>query len=54
VFVEAARTRGAKDASDVESTAATLAGDLTVLNARLEQIETILAVLVEQTRPVEP
>jgi voltage-gated potassium channel len=52
VFVEASRQRSAKTADPADSRlAADSSADLATVNARLDQIEETLALLVEQTRP---
>jgi voltage-gated potassium channel len=52
VFVEASRQRSVKTADHADSTLApNTSADLATVNARLDQIQETLALLVEQTRP---
>jgi len=51
VFVEASRERAVRAAASSSANVAERDADLAEVNARLEQIEATLAVLVQQTRP---
>ena len=51
VFVEASRERAVRAAASSSANVAERDADLAAVNARLEQIEATLAVLVQQTRP---
>jgi hypothetical protein len=52
VFVEASRQRSVKTADQADyKAAADRDGDMATVNARLDDIEETLALLVEQTRP---
>jgi hypothetical protein len=51
VFVEASRERAVRAAASSSANVAHQDADLAAVNARLDQIESTLAVLVQQTRP---
>ena len=51
VFVEASRERAVRAAASSSANVAHEDADLAAVNARLDQIEATLAVLVQQTRP---
>jgi hypothetical protein len=51
VFVEASREHAVKAAAASSANVADRDADLASVNARLDQIEATLAVLVQQTRP---
>jgi voltage-gated potassium channel len=51
VFVEAARQRATLTAQSSDARSVARAADLAALNARLDQIEETLTLLVDQTRP---